>query len=147
MPATPSPLTTAGVDFRTPAGFHTQFAEYGNMSMSAAIPASARIVHTTGQLGWSEDGTIPTDDVEKELRQAFVNVEKTLHAAGVDQGWKGVYKVVAFHAGGLDEGRLGIYAALIKEFCGETRVLQTSVSVPELWDGAHIEMMVEAVLA
>lgn len=93
----------------------------------------------------TEEGEL-IPDAEDQLRQAFINTEKNLIAAGATQGWKAVYKCVAYHGPDLDEGRLSIYGKLIKEFCGSNRPSQVSIAVPYLWKDAHIEITVEAVL-
>ncbi|KAF7540493.1 hypothetical protein G7054_g1353 [Neopestalotiopsis clavispora] len=140
-----SPLVKAGVKGFNAPGYSAQFAEYANLSNAIVVPTTSAVVHITGQLGANDDGTLPPA-VEDELRQAFRRVEENLVAAGCTQGWKNVYKCVAYHSPDLSEERLGIYASLIKEFCGSNKPSQTSVSVPSLWDGAHIEITVEAVV-
>lgn len=140
-----SPLTKAGVRCFNAPGASTEFAEYGNLSNAVTVPASATIVHITGQLGVDETG-MPIRDVRQQLRAAFLSVERNLKTAGAKDGWKNVYKCVAYHSPDLNEERLAIYAELIKEFCGTNKPSQTSVSVPTLWQGAHIELTVEAVI-
>lgn len=140
-----SPLTKAGVRCFNARGASTEFAEYANLSNAVTVPANATIVHITGQIGLDENG-VPIRDVREQFRAAFLGVESNLVAAGARDGWKNVYKCVAYHSPDLDEGRLAIYASLIKEFCGDNRPSQTSVSVPTLWQGAHVEVTVEAVI-
>ncbi|CAH0035778.1 unnamed protein product [Clonostachys rhizophaga] len=98
-----------------------------------------------GQLGLDDEG-VSFEDARQQLHAAFLNVEKNLIAAGAKDGWKNVYKCVAYHSPNLSEERLGIYASLIREFCGANRPSQTSVTVPELWQGANIEITVEAII-
>ncbi|CAG9949082.1 unnamed protein product [Clonostachys rosea f. rosea IK726] len=81
-----------------------------------------------------------------KLHAAFLNVEKNLIAAGAKDGWENGYQCVAYHSLDLNEERLGIYTGLIRKFCGANRPSQTSITVPELWQGAHIEITVEGII-
>ncbi|CAI6019642.1 unnamed protein product [Clonostachys chloroleuca] len=112
---------------------------------SPLLQAGVRCYNAPGQLGLDDEG-IPFKDARQQLHAAFLNVEKNLIAAGAKNGWKNVYKCVAYHSPDLSEERLGIYAGLIREFCGANRPSQTSVTVPELWQGAYIEITVEGII-
>ncbi|KAJ3547321.1 hypothetical protein NM208_g1574 [Fusarium decemcellulare] len=140
-----SQLTDLGVGCFNAPGYSTTFAQLANLSNAVTVPANATVVHITGQLGMNDQGELVTDPAQ-QLRQAFLNVEKNLVAAGARHGWKSVYKCVAYHSPDLSEERLQIYAGLIKEFCGSNKPSQTSVTVPSLWQGAHIEITVEAIV-
>lgn len=51
-------------------------------SDAVVIPAGARILISSGQLGMRRDGTIP-DTIEEQVEAAFDNVEAVLRAAGM----------------------------------------------------------------
>lgn len=139
-------LLKAGVQYFNAPGLHQAFSEMGNLSNGATVPANAKIVHIAGQLGRTEEDTIP-DDILEEYRLAFANTEKALKAAGVKQGFAAVYKLHSFHGGDISEAQMNAYGTCVKEFCGNNRPTAVAVSVPKiLWPGAHIEMFVEAVL-
>ncbi|UPL00028.1 hypothetical protein LCI18_010962 [Fusarium solani-melongenae] len=130
-----SQLTDLGVGCFNAPGYSTTFAKFANLSNAVTVPANATVVHITGQLGMNDEGELVGGPAE-QLRQAFLNVEKNLLAAGARHGWNP----------DLNEERLQIYAGLIKEFCGSNKPSQTSVTVPALWLGAHIEITVEAIV-
>lgn len=60
---------------------------------SQAVRVGGR-VETSGQGGWDDELNIP-ESVEDEILLAFVNVERTLSAAGA--GWGDVFSVHSYH--------------------------------------------------
>lgn len=70
---------------------------YEALNYSQALRVGDR-VETSGQGGWNDDLEIPTS-IEKEIIQAFHNVERTLATAGAD--WKHVVHVNSYHVGGF----------------------------------------------
>ncbi|CAH0004389.1 unnamed protein product [Clonostachys byssicola] len=137
-------LNKAGVrSFNVP-GAQQALAEQGHLSNAITVPASATVVHITGQVGNVESGEV-SSDFRQEFRQAFENVETVLKAAGVDKGWEAVYKV---HFLTLDNSqeRLQEYLANIQKFCGESRPTTMAIGASSIaWPGATIEIFVEAV--
>lgn len=55
-------------------------ADYGFSQL--VISNGGRTVHCSGQTAWDRDATIVGDDLETQIRQAFVNVGHALAAAG-----------------------------------------------------------------
>ncbi len=49
-------------------------------SHAVEVPPSSRLLVTTGQAGWTKDGTIP-DDVNQQCRIAFENIGRLLSDA------------------------------------------------------------------
>ena len=46
------------------------------------IEASGRLVFTAGQIGWTADGSIPSEDLAGQVRQTLANVLAVLAEAG-----------------------------------------------------------------
>jgi enamine deaminase RidA (YjgF/YER057c/UK114 family) len=57
------------------------------------LPAGARLVYTSGQVGMGPDGSVP-DSWEQQTRLAFENVGHALRAARA--GWSEVFKLTYF---------------------------------------------------
>ncbi|KAF7596775.1 hypothetical protein BBP40_000203 [Aspergillus hancockii] len=81
-----SPFHDARVRYSNAAGFQESFAEEVHLSHAVVVPAGESIVHIGGQLGWREAGLYPRA-LEDVPWQVFLNVEKSLVAAGVKDGW------------------------------------------------------------
>ena len=139
------PLRAHGVRSFNAEGSHQELADLGHLSNAIVIPATASIVHTTGQVGKLNDGSIPSD-VFEEYQLAFENVKIALEAAGVEEGWRAVYKVNYLSTGGVSEELASHYGNLVKQYCGSNRPAQTGYETTGImWPGAHIELTVEAV--
>src|SRR4051812_15143892 len=79
----------------SPSGVLSDVADNLTLSQAIVIPANARLVVTSGQCGFQEDGSLPSH-VEEQISLAFANAEKTLKGAGVTDGWKSVYQMTTY---------------------------------------------------
>ncbi|KAL8277329.1 hypothetical protein RQP46_010282 [Phenoliferia psychrophenolica] len=103
------------------------------------------IVKCSGQGGWDAAGSLPEDlTLAQEVTNAFDNIERALQAAGVKNGWAGVYSVRSYHVG-IEEG-FGLVVEGLKEKAKQ-RPIWTAVAVPALvLPTMHVEIEVEAYL-
>lgn len=86
-----------------PAGIRPPFARY---SHGVAVPAGARLVVTSGQLGVGVDDVVP-DDVEAQAVLCFENIKAILGEAGMT-----LADVVRFSAFVTDRAYFPIYGAV-----------------------------------
>ncbi len=56
---------------------------FSTYSHGVEVPANARTVHISGQVGVKPDGTVP-DDFAGQAEQAFINVRDILRATGME---------------------------------------------------------------
>lgn len=71
-------------------------APFSNYSHAVEVPAGARLLVCSGQLGMRADGTIPPDTAE-QARLCFANVEALLSEVGM--GLKDVVRINAYVTG------------------------------------------------
>lgn len=102
-PVTPTPVT--------PATIAPPFARY---SHAVEVPAGARLVVCSGQLGLAADGTVPAD-VEGQARICFENIGAILAEAGM-----GFANIV----------RLNAYVTAREHMAGYMRVRDTFTALP-----------------
>ena len=100
-------------------------------SDAVVIPAGARILVSSGQLGMRPDGTIP-EETEAQVEAAFDNVEAVLRAAGMDMS--DVVKMTTYIT---DARYRDAFRAVRAERVGDpapasTRVVITALSMPKL---------------
>lgn len=76
-----------------PPGLLSKLSDDLKFSQTIVLPPNASLVVTSGQCGFRKDGSVP-EDVHKQIELALSNTKKTLHAAGVVQGWTNVYHVM-----------------------------------------------------
>jgi len=76
--------------FITP-GYGKRQLEHHHYSQSVRI---GNRIETSGQGGWNDDFEFP-DSLEDEIKQAFINVGRTLQAAGAD--WQHVIHINSYH--------------------------------------------------
>ncbi|KAK5712256.1 hypothetical protein LTR17_018000 [Elasticomyces elasticus] len=81
-------------------GKHAQEA-YG-YSQAVRVPPGVRI-ECSGQGGWNPSSGELSDELDKQIEQAFANVDLTLRTAGVEDGWKQVFSVKSYHVGEINE--------------------------------------------
>ncbi|KAG2195227.1 hypothetical protein INT46_010045 [Mucor plumbeus] len=106
-------------------------------------------IDISGQGGWDrnlDNGYIfPSENLEGEIEQAFINVEHVLNSVG--SSWKDVYNITSYHKNIGTTGEVA-YAAMIKlmrKYIGERSPLWTSVGVEGLADPRmNIEIVVTA---
>ncbi|OAL37591.1 hypothetical protein AYO20_03098 [Fonsecaea nubica] len=142
------PINQYGVRYFNPAGPQTEIAEQLHLSNAAVLPAHGQVVHIVGQLGRENDGSYP-DDAAQQLRLAFVNTEKALHAAGVTAGWRAVFSATLYISGDAadNQSQAEAYVKCMDDFCGTNRPLVTAVVVKQLLvPGALVEMSSQAIL-
>lgn len=85
-------LEQHGISFRNWAGSEALSEDLG-ISNAVIIPANSRRVIVGGQLGFCDDGTVPSD-IEKEVRLAFDRVKRSLQSCGLgEDAWQYVYSV------------------------------------------------------
>jgi enamine deaminase RidA (YjgF/YER057c/UK114 family) len=72
---------------------HGIAAPFGRYVHGIEIPASARIVMTSGQLALAKDGSVP-EGVEKQSALCFANIDKILAEAGMTRA--DIVKLSAF---------------------------------------------------
>lgn len=93
--------------------------------------------------GWDpETGVVPAD-IDKEIDQAFANVELNLKHAG-GKGWSQVYKVRSYHCS-LDMGALTAMGRNMRKWCPDHAPIWTCIGVAKLAEGTmNVEIEVEA---
>lgn len=111
-------------------------------SDAVVIPAGARILISSGQLGMAKDGIVP-DRIEDQVRLAFDNVEHVLRAAGMTM--RDVVKMTAYitDAGYRDAFRAERAKRVGDPAPASTRVVITGLSRPEM--KVEIEIIAAAV--
>ncbi|WP_370673487.1 RidA family protein [Pleomorphomonas sp. PLEO] len=87
------------MQFRNPAGVHAPVAAY---SHQIEVPAGARWLVLSGQIGLRPDGSLPTDPVE-QIEVALDNVRRNLDAAGMSVG--DIVKLTTYLVGDVDPDR------------------------------------------
>ncbi len=98
--------------FETP-GFGAHALENLHYHQVVRVSAEADRVEISGQGGVDDDLNIP-ESLEEEIRQAFVNVERVLAAAGAT--WPDVIHVNSYHVLGEDKSFEPHNAVMIDEF-------------------------------
>jgi enamine deaminase RidA (YjgF/YER057c/UK114 family) len=87
-----SKLAAHGFEFHNWAGGE-EAAEGFGISHAVVVPANARTIVISGQVGIRDDGTIPSD-LEEQITEAFDHVERSLKAVGLgEDAWEYVYSV------------------------------------------------------
>ena len=101
----------------SPGGIAPPFARY---SHGVEVPAGARWVRTSGQLGLDADGTVP-EGAEEQARICFDNIDAILAEAGMDRR-----DVVHVQAYVTDRAHMAGYMAARDAWLAEVEVLPTS---------------------
>ena len=114
---------------------------------SQAVKVGNR-VEISGQGGWNNDGEFP-DSVEKEIMQAFENVERTLATAGAS--WKDVVHVNSYHVPTatdfIGEEHLSTMTDQFRKRMGARAPIWTCIGVPSLGDPKmRVEIRVTAII-
>ncbi|MEL6809369.1 MAG: RidA family protein [Pseudomonadota bacterium] len=104
----------------TPAAIAPPFARY---SHGVELPAGARIVRTSGQLGLAQDGTVP-DGSQAQAEICFANITAILEEAGM--GADNVCHVSAYVT---DRAHMPGYMAARDAFLANATVLPSSTLV------------------
>lgn len=98
----------------------------GRYSHSAEVPADARLVFVSGQIGMRPDGSTPESFAE-QADQAMANVVAVLAAKGLAPS--SIAKLTTFLVGDVDMAEV---AAARAKHLGEHRPASTAVWVPRL---------------
>ncbi|MEP1199542.1 RidA family protein [Tateyamaria sp.] len=104
----------------TPAAIAPPFARY---SHGVELPAGARIVRTSGQLGLAQDGTVP-EGAQAQAEICFANITAILAEAGMDAG-----DVCHLSAYVTDRAHMPEYMAARDAFLADAPVLPSSTLV------------------
>ncbi len=104
----------------TPAAIAPPFARY---SHGVELPAGARIVRTSGQMGLAQDGTVP-EEAQAQAEICFANITAILAEAGMDTG--DVCHVSAYVT---DRAHMPGYMAARDAFLANATVLPSSTLV------------------
>ncbi|KAL2209974.1 YjgF-like protein [Sarocladium strictum] len=113
------------------------------VSQAVSIPANARIVVTSGQVGFREDLSI-SENLGEQLDQILQNAQRVLVASGVNDGLKSVYQITIYMLELSDELVVEWKRAKAR-FMGDVRPVETGVAVPALYGGAKMEMTFYAI--
>lgn len=89
--------------------------------------------------------TLP-EDLTEQVLQCFQNVEDSLAAAGVKDGFQSVYQMTSYHVGGLDATLDAALETATKKYFKKNRFAWAGVGVEALYDGAKIEITAYAAL-
>ncbi|KXJ88144.1 Endoribonuclease L-PSP/chorismate mutase-like protein [Microdochium bolleyi] len=106
------------------------------LSQAVSIPTNGRIIITSGQCGFREDMTI-SDSMTEQIKQLARNAHKLLQEAGATGGLKDVFQVTVYMTEMTDE--LIESWKVMKNQYG-LKAVETGVSVPQLYEGAKVEM-------
>ena len=131
------------IRFIDPTGPLARVSEDLGVSQAVSIPASARIVITSGQCGFRDDLSI-SQNLDEQIAQLLRNAETVLHAAGVEAGLKSVYQVTIYALEMTDELVTEWKKAKIT-YMGGIQPVETGVTVPALYGGAKVEMSFQAI--
>ncbi|SCM72722.1 Endoribonuclease l-psp [uncultured Pleomorphomonas sp.] len=111
------------MQFRNPAGVHAPVAAY---SHQVEVPANARWLVLSGQIGLRPDGTAPADPAE-QLEVALANIRRNLEAAGMRIA--DLVKLTIYLAGDIDADRR---RQMLGAFFGDHRPCMTLLCVSAL---------------
>ena len=104
----------------------------GKYSLGAEVPADARLLFVSGQVGVDSRGKI-LDGIEKQVAQVFKNIGQVLKAGGV--GFKDVVKVNVF----LTDSRfVPTYRSVRDQFISEPYPASTLLIIQGLADPAML---------
>ena len=145
MPEYISPLNAHGLRCVNSSGLGEKLSTLLHISGAIVIPPNASTVVTSGQTGYSADMTYPSDLIE-EVLNAFQNVVDQLLAAGVEDGFKSVFRMTSYHTE-MGDAMLEALDVATGKYFGKNRPAWAGVGISELYGGARIEITVTAILA
>lgn len=117
-------MSHASVSFINPA---TIMEPYNRAySHAVVIPPGAMVLHSAGQIGARQDGSVPVD-IEGQAEQVWSNLEAILSEAGMRV--QDIVKLTAFVVGAHN---YPAYAAARTRRLGEHRPASTAICVPAL---------------
>ncbi len=122
-----------------PATIAPPFARYAH---GVEVPAGARLIFTSGQLGVEPDGTAP-DDAAEQAAICFANVEAILAEAGA-----GARDVIRLNAFVTDRAHMAAYmAARDRWLAGVSRLPASTLMIVSGFTRPEFKVEVEAVAA
>jgi enamine deaminase RidA (YjgF/YER057c/UK114 family) len=140
------PLTTLGLRTVNSLGLGSKLSSLLHISSAVIIPPNTTTVVTSGTTGYTNDMTYP-DSIFEEIELCFKNVQDSLHAAGVKEGFEAVFSMKSFHVGSLDdEEMMEALGKTVEKYFKGNRPAWAGLGVASLYGGARIEIMVYAVL-
>lgn len=139
------PLKSTGIRCYNVPGLGEKISASFHISSAVVVPANTATVVTSGQTGYDADMKLPTDLTE-EVINAFRNVESSLAAAGVKDGFRSVYQMTSYHTGGLGPDMNAALDIAVPMFFQDNRPAWAGVGVDKLTDGARIEITAYAAL-
>lgn len=95
-------------------------------SHAVLIPSGAEVLHSAGQIGARQDGSV-AEDIEAQAEQVWSNLEAILEAAGMS--FQHIVKLTAFVVGAHN---YPAYAAARTRRLGQHRPASTAICVPSL---------------
>ncbi|CAG9998478.1 unnamed protein product [Clonostachys byssicola] len=141
-----SKLAAHGFEFHNWAGGE-EAAEGFGISHAVVVPANARTIVISGQVGIRDDGTIPSD-LEEQITEAFDHVERSLKAAGLgEDAWEYVYSVKTFEVKKNGQDLAEKVVPISRKYLKNTKPAWTGVTVQSLFSPElYLEITVEAFL-
>ncbi|EQB43636.1 hypothetical protein GCG54_00003520 [Colletotrichum gloeosporioides] len=143
MPVREQLLNAAAVHFSSPPGALSAVGSELGISQAVCLPANASIVITSGQCGFHEDLSI-SPRLDEQIEMTLLNAQKTLRAAGVDDGLMSVYQITLY-ALQIDGELVRIWREMKRKYMSSRAPVETGVTVPALYGGAKVEMTFYAV--
>lgn len=125
-----------------PPGLLSNLSDDLKLSQAVVLPPNASLVVTSGQCGFREDGSVP-EDVHEQIELALSNAEKTLHAAGVVQGWTNVHHMTMYYTG-LDEKFVAALKEVKGRYLGSNRHALAVLMVKEMYKDVLFEVTLYA---
>ncbi|OCF43879.1 endoribonuclease L-PSP [Kwoniella heveanensis CBS 569] len=104
------------------------------------------VLHLSGQGGWKMDSGTPefVFPIEKQIEQAFENVEAALKAAG-GKGWSQVFRVTTYFTVDITPELNAFVARCFKRWMPDHQPLWTLLGVRQLGEkDMHVEVEVQA---
>lgn len=140
-----SPLNKYGLTCINTPGLGEKISSLFGVTSIIKIPPGATTFETCGHTGCDIDLNYPSS-LGEEVLLAFENVDKTLKAAGVEDGWQAVYKMTSYHVGKIDDAGDALEKAMSK-YLGDNRPAWCGISVVALSGTARMEITVSAAIS
>ena len=131
-------------------GYGEYISNLNNYRQAVRIPTNATLIKISGQGGWDpETGDVEpatsAEALERQVEQAFANVDRTVRAAGGKNGWDDVYLARVYFVEIRDEGLTSGCVKALKKWKPDQKIVLTGVEVKGLWsESMRVEVEVEA---
>lgn len=136
-------LEKVGVKTINSPGLGEKLSDLLHISSAVVVPASSKIVITSGTTGYNANMEYPTD-LNEQVLLAFENTEQALVAAGVKDGFRSVHQLTTYHAGGLGDDAMAAVDAAVHKYFGTNRPAWAGIGIEALFGGARIEIVATA---